>query len=132
MRKGSPARAPLDVGLLELRRIPVLGTPGDVLVLAGVNLIAADHDALRQCRSPFAPSVSTPGRQFFDLFRDREQTGHRAERLTLPVQVESSYVHDPAAEPKLLHDLDDAGVEEVRLVDTDDAGRSFYPPEQLR
>ena len=83
----------------QLRRTPV-----DQALVATREVAAHDADRL----------------QLGDLFGDRHQVSHHAERFAAKVGVGAGEDHAHAALGEMRGDFDDAHVEELRFVDGDD------------
>lgn len=62
----------------------------------------------------------TDGVNFLHVFSYREQSGHRAERLSEIIHVQTCYYHAHSAVGELLHHFDKALIEELRLIDSYD------------
>ena len=138
-RRGQPVdeRRPLSPSFVD---DAARGTGGRDLVVAeaarlvgldGGGVEAADDDErVVDRRGPAADEALRAGRglaaddadraQHRDLVRERQELGHRAERAAREVRVEAARDDVAAALAERLGDLDEAVVEELRLLDADE------------
>src|SRR5438067_7063943 len=116
--RSSADRAPRDgVTRPAARLVGLLGADDDDRVVEVRG--HAVHDALGARRGLAADDADRL--ELVDALREREQHRHGAERLAAEVEIEAGADHAPAVSDERADDADDVGVEELDLVDADDA-----------